>query len=134
MNEDDDLPEEDAPEFDSATDPKQLKRKVQRKKFEADEAGDFWRHALSVETGRREVWKILEAAGTFKTNFSASPVGFPDRDATMFILGQRELGQWLWRALTVHDRDGVWLMQSENDEAFKALLQPARKSRTVNVD
>lgn len=118
LSDDDEAPAPTEQPTVSATSVGEVRRRERKKKREAREAEEFWRAVFASPVGRREVWKILEAAGTFEVRFAASPGGFPDPNATWFHFGQRELGQRLYLGWQHRLPDEVRAMHLENDWRF----------------
>lgn len=83
-------------------------------------ATEFWKAVLSTEIGRREIWALINDAGTFGARFGVGPNGFPNDHQTWFNAGQQEFGQRWYQFLLVLDPDGVRKMLIENDPRFKA--------------
>lgn len=135
IDEDDFTPEiveddgqEPAPgEPDSAADPKRVKRQQRRSSREKREGDEFWRGVFSTDVGRREMWRILVAAGYRSERFGATATGFPDPNATWFRAGIQSVSRHLfdeWQAL---DYEGVYLMLVENDPKFAKAKLPRKR-------
>lgn len=98
--------------------PKQRRKRELRGERESREARQFWTAALSDEAGRREIWKLLQAAHTFEERFACGPNGFPQVEATWFHAGEQAFGQRLYRMLSRIDRAGVLKMHDVHDPEF----------------
>lgn len=126
--------ENDAPEAEpivnipNAADAKSVARARQLARFKGDQRGDFWRMVMGYQVGRMVMWEMLTSMGTFQDRFATTPAGFECRDATMFQLGEKAVGQRLYQTLMLHDLDAVHLMHEEQDGYFKP---KKRKKRTT---
>ena len=118
--------EDDAPTEDS-TDARAYARKLSKIEQDKAEAKLFWKQALAHPIGRREIWRILDAAHPFETKFACGPNGFPNEQATWFHAGQQEFGLRLYHSLLLLNREGVLLMQDENDSRFAKPAPPKAK-------
>lgn len=97
-----------------------VRRQALTAKRKQRDAEDFYRQVFKSEVGRREMWTILMALGTFVDRFAASPTGFPDNNATWFYAGQKASGQAMFKSWIKLDRDGVMLMLQEHDQELRA--------------
>jgi hypothetical protein len=92
-------------------------------KMEARQASDFWRGLLRTPIGRREIHKLLTMVRAFESSpFAATPIGFPDPQATFFNAGQIEQGRAVYQMLAILARDELFAMQDEYN-VFGALAQ-----------
>lgn len=98
--------------------PAAVSRRRIRTKLEARKGAEFWRLALGTEPGRRELYLLLQAAGTFETPFAVGPNGFPHESATWFKAGAHDLGQRLFLSLQRIDILLVKQMLDEHHPAF----------------
>jgi hypothetical protein len=132
MNGDEDPPDTaDEPQPDTghvdAADPVVHRKRLTKAALRHRDVQRFWQQVFSDPIGRSEMWGILEQAGTFADRFGVGPNGFPQPEASWFHMGQKSLGLRLfqsWQALT---REGVLLMQDENDPRFTRPKMPQVK-------
>ena len=103
----------------NAADDEGLKKTQARQRREARDVQKFWTRVLADKTGRAEIWRLLDEAGTFRTEFACGPTGFPDANATFFKLGQSTYGMRLYQDLLVWDRAGVLRVHDEHDPRFE---------------
>ena len=125
--------EEEGVEYDlpNAAEPSRINERVARVKKDDELAESFWRSVLGDAIGRREIWAILQTAGTFDERFSVGPNGFPQSEATWFSAGQKALGLRIYHSLLVRDHQNVYQMHLENDPRFTK-IKPKR--RRLNND
>ena len=116
------------PETTNLTDPKSQRRARDKIKRDRQEAESFWRAVFNDRIGRREIWRLLEAANTFDTPFMTGPNGFPNEAASWWREGQREFGLRLYHSLLTLDREGALRMQDEHDPRF---IKTKPRRRTV---
>src|SRR5665213_3558748 len=115
------MPDDDEPEVEpvdetpDATDPESQKRVRRRSKKHDDERAEFWKRTLADPVGRLVLWELFRDYGVFGHRFAASPAGFPNPEATWFHLGQKDIGERLYRTLLRHDRLAVCAMHDEHD-------------------
>ena len=115
------MPDDDEPEVEpvdetpDATDPESQKRAIRRRKKQDDERAEFWKRTLADPVGRLVLWELFRECGVFEHRFAASPAGFPNPEATWFHLGQKDIGERLYRTLLRHDRLAVCAMHDEHD-------------------
>jgi hypothetical protein len=83
------------------------------------EAREFWAKALVDKVGRREIWSLLDSMHPFETRFATGPNGFPQPEGTWFHAGQQSIGLTIYFSLLKLNREGVLLMQMENDPQFR---------------
>jgi len=95
----------------------------------ADETLAFWRGVLASRIGRHEIFKLLANAHTFEDRFASTPVGFPDRAATFFQLGEKAVGTRLYHYLAGLDRALVLQMLDEADMLGPPKPQKAKRVR-----
>ena len=128
----DEMEEEDV-EFDlpNAADAGRINERVARVKKDEERAVEFWQACLSDPIGRKEIWNLLQTAGTFENRFSVGPNGFPQVEATWFNAGQAAFGLQLYHSLLVRDHQAVYNMHLENDPRFTR-IKPKR--RRLNND
>lgn len=115
---DDEGPEAPAEQASAVEGPKQRRKREIRGEREFREAQQFWATALADEVGRREIWKLLQAAHTFEERFACGPNGFPQVEATWFHAGEQAFGQRFYRMLSRIDRAGVLKMHDIHDPEF----------------
>lgn len=113
-------PDQESPQkvLDNASDIAQIKRKARRKKLAEDDGLVFWQKVLSDPVGRREMWKILQDAQTFKVKFGVGPNGFPSPEGSWFAHGQQAFGMGLYHKWLFALPQLVYLMHAENDDRF----------------
>lgn len=104
-------------------DPVKVRRRETELQMQRREAQDFWRQVFSTEVGRREMWAILSAAGTFEVKFGVGPSGYPQPEASWYHLGEKDMGQRLFMSWMQHDRDGTMLMLSENESRMREMAE-----------
>jgi hypothetical protein len=123
--------EQETDNEDSASDAESYNEKISAKERCEKEAADFWKYVLSHPIGRREMWKILQAASTFEERFACGPNGFPQPEATWFKAGEQSLGLRLFLSWQIIDPAGVLLMQQEHDPRFvkPKAIKRIRKSK-----
>ena len=99
---------------------KRKSRRESNKKNEIDQknAADWWKAVLSTDVGRREIWNILQLAGTFEDNFGCSPSGYPDQQATWFYAGKKSFGLGLYHKMMAMEMQSIFFMHKENDPRF----------------
>ena len=97
----------------SASDDQAVKDQEDKTKIEAREASAFWRAILSDQVGKREVYKLLIQMDAFDVPFAASPIGFPDTNATFFKAGKISAGQILYQMLAITARAELFKLQDE---------------------
>lgn len=100
---------------DAAAEPRVVKKRAAKRKLQEQEGEAFWRSALSTQTGRREIWKLLALCQAFDVPFQTGPNGFPQPEATWFKAGSIACGQRLYQKLARIDRAAVFLMGDEFD-------------------
>jgi hypothetical protein len=98
-----------------AADTEQATEDQQNKnKFEARQASEFWRSVMRTAIGRREIFKLLNMVRAFESSpFAATPIGFPDPQATFFNMGQIEQGRAVYQMLAIVARDELFALQDE---------------------
>lgn len=125
----DDLPVDDAPEGavdrpellgDQANSADERERKAREDlgKRRAVEDGEFLRGILRDPAGRRFVWSILQACGTFEEKYGFGPLGHPHAEATWAYRGQKDLGLRFYHSWSVIDRAGILQVLDENHPQF----------------
>jgi hypothetical protein len=91
--------------------------KDEREKVEEDR---LWQAVLKDHIGRRSLYKVLVAAGTFRDGLSAvTPTGHPDQYMTWYLHGQKEFGLRLYHSWLRVDFNLIKLMLDENDPRFQ---------------
>lgn len=98
-----------------------LRAEKKRIKFEQHQAKQFWLSVFTTESGRREMWDLLDAAHAFDERFACGPNGFPQPEATWFHAGEQAFGLRLYQTW-VRDADLrplIFKMHDENDHRFK---------------
>lgn len=93
------------------------KRKLTQKQL-ARQDDDWWTAALNSEVGRRCLWSLIDAAGSFEDRFACGPNGFPQPEATWFRAGEQAFGLKLYHKLLLRDPILVSAMHAENDPRF----------------
>lgn len=111
-----------------AADDQGTKDQEDKTKIEAREASMFWRGVLSDNVGRREVFKLLQNMDAFDVPFAASPIGFPDPNATFFKAGKISAGQIFYQMLAITARDELFAMQDEFNIYGGLAVRPDRKT------
>ena len=126
-NEPDDLFPTEQPTVDAGN-LQAVRKQRTRSRLQTKQSAAFWQRIFGTEVGRRELWRVLESAGTFQTPFACGPTGFPQPEATWFRAGQQELGLRLFFSWQRLDPGGVLLMQQEHDPRFVRLAAiPTKK-------
>ncbi|MDE2107014.1 MAG: hypothetical protein KGL39_57940 [Patescibacteria group bacterium] len=93
-------------------------RRAARKTVE--KKSTFWKRMLADADGRAEIWALIAGdLHAFNTDFSVSPVGFPDPNAAWYRRGEQDAGLRLYHKLLELDPDGIKLMHDEHDARFK---------------
>lgn len=110
-----------------AADPAVAKRRKTEVSLESREAIAFWVGVLSDPIGRREMWRMFDAAGVFKAVFQTGPNGFPQPEATWFAAGQKAFGESLYLNLSRIDRPHILEMHAEHDDRFSFPELPKKK-------
>ncbi len=121
MPDEEDVPEDrpqDIPAQQSAVSPKEDKKRAARKTLAERKDLEFLQRALADEAGRRLLWSILSAAGTFEQKYGFGPYGHPNSEASQFFAGQRDLGMRLYHTWLAQDHAGVSLMLHEHHPLF----------------
>ena len=122
------FPDDEFPKPDDAASARGIRKKQVRTRLQAKERARFWQSVLGTEIGRREVWGLLSAAGTFETPFACGPNGFPHPEATWFKAGQQEVGLRLFFSMQRIDAQAVFQMQQENDPRFARVKMPPKQA------
>ncbi len=112
---------QDIPAQQSAVDPKDAKKRENRKKLQAREDADFIRRALADPAGRRFFWGLFKDAGTFEEKYGFGPYGHPNDAATWRYAGQKDFGLQLYHRLCALDRAGILSLHDEFDTRFQAM-------------
>lgn len=102
----------------NAADQQSLKRQRRRQMTDAEKIRDWWRAVMATEIGRLVVWQLLQDAHTFEDRFACGPNGFPQPEATWFQAGEKAFGQRLHQTISIHARDGLFLMHDEHDPRY----------------
>lgn len=122
MADEDDQPEDrpqDISAQQSAADPKEFKKRENRKKVEARENADWVRRQLADPAGRRFFWGLFKDAGVFEEKYGFGPYGHPNNEATWRYAGQKDFGFQLYLRLAALDRAGVLSLHDEFDHRFQ---------------
>lgn len=106
--------EASAPQSPSAVDPASQKRIRDRAKRERDEAAAFWESVFALEVGRREMWKILDSANTFRMRLGFGPTGVPSPEASWIYAGEKDVGFRLYLSWLAICPDGTTAMLKEH--------------------
>ncbi len=114
-----------------AANPARLRDRRRRADIEQENAERFWRAVLSDPTGRRELWKIIQAGHAFEERFACGPNGFPQPEATWFQAGEQAFALRLYQGWLALDPEAVILMHREHDHRFKPKKQP-KKAGNLN--
>lgn len=102
---------------------KRLTEQERRLEEERHEGTKFWELALNSVVGRREVYRLLESMGTFRsgfTEYAVTGVGFPQDRATDYARGARDAGRRWFEYLEYHHTELIIQMRAEHDPAFSA--------------
>lgn len=127
---DDDLPEdqpEELPEVRNVADAREERKRRRAYKVSEREQVEFLQKALADPAGRRFLWGILQACGTFEerighvNGFAAVP------EQTWAFRGQRDLGIQIYHNWSITDRAGVLSMLDEYHPQFPKLKKPKAK-------
>jgi hypothetical protein len=110
-----------------AADPGAVRKRLTRAALRDRDVRRFWEGVFSTEIGRAQMWELLQQAGTFEDRFGVGPNGFPQPEASWFHMGARSLGLRLFQTWSAFSREGVMLMQDENDPRFKRAKMPQAK-------
>lgn len=111
------------------TDPTKYRRSRDKVKREAQEEESFWRSVFNDKIGRRVMWQLLrDDCHGFSPPFACGPNGFPQPEATWFQAGQYAIGQRLYQRWRHAVREGVTLMEDENDPRFMPPKAERRRS------
>lgn len=101
------------------SDQKHASRKRNQDQRDKEEEDSLLRAILNERIGRRYLYRWLQAARTFETNFAVTPdTGFPNQYMTWFLAGQKELGQQLFLSWLKLSPENVKTMLDENDFRF----------------
>lgn len=131
MAEDEEQPDP-VDETPNAADPLSQERQKRRFKQREDRRADFWRRCLADPDGRMVLWDFFIDCGVFEQRFAASPAGFPVSEGTWFHLGQKDVGERLYKTLLKHDRLAICQMHDEHDPAF-AKPKPQRSMKAEDA-
>lgn len=106
-----------------------VKAQTKAQAIKQRDSAEFWQMILATEEGRREIWQILDDAGTFIQRGGVSANGSYDPAVTAFYMGQKVLGHSFYARLMAYDRDGVVQMLVEYDSTVKQAVPvvPPRK-------
>ena len=133
MTEDDPLlpgEDDDGEEMDNAAELGNIQARMRRNRRNAVADASFWKACLSEPRGRRAMWAMLQAAGTFHgPRVGETRSGAPVDALTWYYLGQKDYGIAIWEALMRIDPASVVLMHSEADERAKKAARKAAKER-----
>lgn len=109
----------DSPPVAAAVDTKRHESQKKRQVRKEREDREFFRFMVSSEAGRRFMWSILKDCHAFVPTFAATPVGFPDPNATWFELGRQDTGQRLYHTWHAKAPQEVMHLLMENDPRFQ---------------
>lgn len=109
--------------------PADVRKRQRRARKRVQTAAGFWQRLLATEEGRAEVWAILDHAGTFDMRAGVGPNGFPQPEVTMFNLGQKAVGEWLYFRLLAYDPAGTATMLEEHQPFVVATQKEARTAK-----
>ncbi len=121
----DDVADVESPNPDAGS-KREYRKRLNKAELDLRESREFWRVALSTETGRREMWKALGIGHAFETKFACSPTGMDNPQATWFHAGEQSLAHSLWLYLLKMNRAGCLAMMDENEPALSVLPDPKR--------
>lgn len=96
-----------------AVDPKKQRRRKNKRDMQEREDCEFLRDVLQRPAGRRFVWGILQAAGTFEERYGFGPYGAVNQEATWSYRGQKDLGLRLYHTWSAQDRAGMLGLMDE---------------------
>lgn len=83
-------------------------------RISAREEAQFWRMVLTDRIGKRVLFDLLTMLKAFESSpFSATPIGFPDPQATFFHAGQIEQGRAVYQKLAIMARKELFELQDE---------------------
>jgi len=120
---------ESARETEDAGDPASVARKTERTKLAKENERNFWKRSLADPVGRKALWDLLSALGTFEDKYGVGPNGFPNAESTWAAYGQRSFGLRFYRTLMLADRAGIALMHDECDPDFLAVNPKPKRNR-----
>jgi hypothetical protein len=124
---DDDANPDQAPEILDAGEPGFRRQRLSKAALEYLELERFWQAVFASPFGRKQMWDILRQAGAFDDRFGVGPNGFPQPEQSWFHMGARSLGLRLFRTWSKYAREGVMLMQDENDKFLQRPKMPQRE-------
>jgi hypothetical protein len=128
------LPDTDSVDIDEtpdASNPESMRRQRRKVRRIEDRRADFWKRVMADPDGRLVIWELLEKCGVYQNRFGTTPSGFPAPDVTWFHLGQKDIGDHLYKMLLRVDRAAVALMHDEHDPEF---AKPKRGSAATADD
>ena len=134
MSDEDDFDQTDVlpfPETEDAGDELSVRRKREIVKLAKENERNFWKRSLADPVGRKALWDLLSALGTFEDKYGVGPNGFPNAEATWAAYGQRSFGLRFYRTLMLADRTGIAAMHDECDPDFIS-ANPKPKRNRVN--
>lgn len=115
---------DEPPDQPDAGNPADVRRRAREQRRIAKEDREFEASLFSTPAGRRFLYRLLDDTGALKPpRFSTGPNGFPQPDATFYLMGQRDLGTAWYHRWAIDNRADIFAMLDENDPNFK------RKSR-----
>lgn len=97
---------------DAANEEEQKRREQMRREREREDAR-YLKRVLASAAGRRFLWSILDAAGTFEERYGFGPNGTPNQEAIWSYRGQKDLGLRLYHTWSIADRAGVLALLDE---------------------
>ena len=95
------------PQFQSAVDEDEAKRREDIRKNQELENKRWLKRALAHAAGRRMLWGILAEAGTFEERYGFGPNGHPNPEATWSYRGQKDFGLRLYHSWLALDPEGI---------------------------
>lgn len=110
----------------SAADPQRMQRQRRNARREEDEAAVFWRRIFEDPVGRREMWGILAAAGTFDAQFGQGG-GLPHPQFSWWLQGKKDFGQALYHKWLSRAPEAVTRMVIEHHPGLA--MAPRRPTR-----
>lgn len=106
-----------------------VKAQTKAQAIKQRDSAEFWQMILATEEGRREIWQILDDAGTFAKRAGISANGGYDPIVNAFYDGQRLLGHRIYARLLAYDREGVVQMLIEHDITIRNATPAAAPRR-----
>lgn len=105
---------------------------IEKDRLEREELRrSYLRNLMASAIFREWIMGWLTAWGTFTQTFGFGPTGFPDRDGTMFKLGERSAGWELWSELDALDPEAASLMRREAGRPREEVAQGGARRVTA---